>query len=214
MATQQYYPYVTFSDGTKMEFDALLVATGVVQKLPTIEGITTDASLDLSINLPENVFCPLRSKEQHLKLHYFLNTNSITRLLVFGYNIESLEFIHALNHEFPDIKVTVIDSRKESAIGEFLGPELEKNLSKEFSSRGVDFFVKIRDELFFSNKFSSKNAKKRALEAGKTASGEGRDERKKYQDAVTVRISDDLRVKADGVIIFPHEFAGNTVPFP
>ena len=32
---QQYYPYITFSDGTKLEFDALLVATGVVQKIPT-----------------------------------------------------------------------------------------------------------------------------------------------------------------------------------
>lgn len=31
---QQYYPYITFGDGTRMEFDGLLVATGVVQKVP------------------------------------------------------------------------------------------------------------------------------------------------------------------------------------
>lgn len=33
---KQFYPYIKFADGTKMEFDALLIATGLFQKLPSI----------------------------------------------------------------------------------------------------------------------------------------------------------------------------------
>jgi len=35
--------------------------------------------------------------------------------------------------------------------------------------------------------------------------------KEKYRQSVTVRVADDIRVKADGVVIFPHEFEGNTV---
>ena len=73
-----------------MEFDALLVATGVIQKTAKIEGITVNEKMDLHINLPENVFCPMRSKTQHSKLNKFLNRNIIKSLLVIGHNIESL----------------------------------------------------------------------------------------------------------------------------
>jgi hypothetical protein len=66
------------------------VATGLTQKIPTYEGITIDEERDLNINLPENVFCPLRSKEQHQKLNLFLNTNIVKSLLVMGYSMESL----------------------------------------------------------------------------------------------------------------------------
>lgn len=31
-----------------------------------------------------------------------------------------------------------------------------------------------------------------------------------YKDSVQVRIADDLRLKADGVVIFPNKHAGNT----
>lgn len=41
---------------------------------------------------------------------------------------------------------------------------------------------------------------------------EEEDTTEKYIDSVTVRISDELRIKADGVVIFPQEFHGNTVP--
>lgn len=33
MYIQQYYPYITFVDSTKQEFDALMIATGVSQKI-------------------------------------------------------------------------------------------------------------------------------------------------------------------------------------
>ena len=160
---KQYYPYLKFSDGTKMEFDALLIATGTLQKLPTIEGITTREKLDVDIHLPENVFCPLRSREQHKKLNHFLNLNNINSLLVLGYNMESLEFVHEIKKEFPDIKLTIIDSQKDSSVSELVGPEIEQSIAESFTSRGVDIFIKIRDQLFFSNKFSFRNIKKRAL---------------------------------------------------
>lgn len=37
------------------------------------------------------------------------------------------------------------------------------------------------------------------------------DPKLKYANAVTVRIADDIRIKADGVVVFPNHFAGNSV---
>lgn len=135
----------------------MLIATGLVHKLPTIEGITTDEERDFSIRLPENVFCPIRSKEQHIKFNTFMNKHTIKNLLVLGYNVESLEFIYALKREFPDVKLTVLDTERDSQISEHLGPEIEKAIVKEYSSRDVNFFIKIKDEIFYSNKYSAKN---------------------------------------------------------
>lgn len=59
---QQFYPYVTFNDGTRMEFDALMVATGVVSALPALESVTIKEKMDLKTHTPENVFVPIRSK--------------------------------------------------------------------------------------------------------------------------------------------------------
>ena len=78
-----------------------------------------------------------------------------------GYNLESLEFVQALKESFPDIKVTVIDTKNESTIEEKFGKDIEKEISKEFTSRGVDFFIKVSEDLMFSNKFSFKNVLKR-----------------------------------------------------
>jgi hypothetical protein len=191
----------------------LLIATGVVQKIPTLESITVNSEKDMKIKLAENVFCPLRSKEQHQKLLTFLNKNSIKHLLVLGYNMESLEFIEALNKEFPDIKTTVIDNEKDSTICEYLGPDIEKAIVKEFTSRGVEFYVKVQDELFFSNKYSAKKSRKRALEAEHSVFSKVKviESQPNYQDSVQVRITDDLRLKADGVVLFPQGFSGNTV---
>lgn len=60
-----------------MEFDALMVATGLIQRLPSIESITIKEKMDLKTHLPENVFSPLRSKSQHIKLNKFLNKHQI-----------------------------------------------------------------------------------------------------------------------------------------
>lgn len=80
--------------------------------------------MDVEAGLPENVFCPLRSREQHIMLNKFLNLNKIDSLLIMGYNMESLEFIQAVKEEFPDIKMTVIDTQKDSAVTELVGPEV------------------------------------------------------------------------------------------
>lgn len=123
----------------------MLISTGLVHKFPSIEGITIDEARDLNINLAENVFSPIRSKEQHIKFNTFMNKHTIKSLLVMGYNVESLEFIYALKKEFPDVKVTVLDTEKDSQVSEHLGPEVEKAVLKEYTSRNVDFFIKIRD---------------------------------------------------------------------
>lgn len=61
----------------------------------------------------------------------------------------------------------VIDKERDSPISEFIGPDLEKNIVKEYTSRGVDFYVKIQEDLLFSNKYSFKNKGKRILDLKK-----------------------------------------------
>ena len=51
--------------------------------------------------------------------------------------MESLEFVHALKQTFPNIQVSVIDTKEDSQVSEIIGPELESHLAKEFTSRGV-----------------------------------------------------------------------------
>lgn len=65
-----------------------------------------------------------------------------------------------MNKEFPEIKVQVVDTERDSQIAEYLGPDIEKAIAKEFTSRGTDFYIKVQDELIFSNRFSKKNKKR------------------------------------------------------
>lgn len=222
-----------------MEYDALLIATGLVHKFPAIEGLTIDEERDLRINLAENVFSPIRSKEQHIKFNTFMNKHTIKNLLVMGYNVESLEFIYALRKEFPDVKITVLDTQRDSQVSEHVGPEVEKAIIKEYTSRDVNFYIKIKDEIFYSNKFSYKNlmkeqngelpkkkkeAKEKILKALKKGKGKDKEKEKapeikeegvdpllKYENSITARLADGHRIKADGVVFFPHFFSGNTV---
>lgn len=45
-------------------------------------------------------------------------------MLVMGMNVESLEFIEALNKEFPNINVKVVDVNKENSMTETYGPDI------------------------------------------------------------------------------------------
>jgi hypothetical protein len=122
--------------------------------------------------------------------------------------------VEALHREFPEIKVHVVDTEKDSPIAEYLGPDIEKAIAKEFTSRGVDFYIKVQDELIFSNRFSKKNKKRIQNNRSPFSKVALNDPKPDYQDSVQVRISDELRLKADAVVIFPNSFAGNTVaPF-
>lgn len=35
----------------------------------------------------------------------------------------------------------------------------------------------------------------------------------KYENSITARLNDNYRIKADGVVFFPHNFSGNTVTY-
>ena len=63
----------------------------------------------------------------------------------------------------------------------------------------------------FSNKFSQKKTTKNAISDIKVNKSINKNNKLKYYESVTVRLSDELRIKADGVVLFPHEFVGNTV---
>jgi hypothetical protein len=75
----------------------------------------------------------------------------------------------------------------------------------------VDFYIKIQDELIFSNRFSKKNKKKLENSSNPFSKVAISEPKVNYQDSVQVRISDELRLKGDAVVVFPNAFSGNTV---
>lgn len=71
--------------------------------------------------LADNVFMPFRNKVQHLKMLKFLNKHNVKNMIVFGLDQYTLEFLHSLRLQFPDIHVKVIDVERENKIFETYG---------------------------------------------------------------------------------------------
>lgn len=86
---KRFYPYIKFMEGTKVEFDGLIFATGFLPKLPQITNITTSEQPEetTKLNLPLNVFSPFYNKKEHKRMLRFLNGNKIRKMLVLGMNV-------------------------------------------------------------------------------------------------------------------------------
>jgi hypothetical protein len=111
---KRFYPYLTFFDGTKKEYDGLVIATDVSPNSYKLEGLNcTESGAPL---LSDNVFMPFRNKVQHLKMMKFLNKHQVKNLIVFGLDQFTLEFLQSLKTEFPDINVKVVDVERENRI--------------------------------------------------------------------------------------------------
>jgi nitrite reductase/ring-hydroxylating ferredoxin subunit len=105
---------VTLFDGTSIDFDALIVATGVTKRPRKIEN---DEKRNISF---------LENRVDHVNLRYRLK--NIKRLTVMGLNMESLELVTTLRREYPKLHITVIDDNSETMIQLKYGPQIAKNL--------------------------------------------------------------------------------------
>ncbi len=82
MIHKRFYPYLTFFDGTKKEYDALVIATDVLPTPYKLEGLNNTATGQPL--LADNVFIPFRNKIQHMKMVKFLNKHNVKNMIVFG----------------------------------------------------------------------------------------------------------------------------------
>lgn len=167
LINKRFFPYLKARSGEKLEFDSILIAEGCLPKMPRMNGITHKMLVDMNADpklsieemekydLPPNVFAPFLDKKEHLKMHQFLYENKVNTLLVMGMNVESLEFCEAFIKEFPTVKVKVVDFNKQNSLTEMLGPDIGDLIVKEYTKRGVEFYVKIQDEPVCSNKITT-----------------------------------------------------------
>jgi hypothetical protein len=87
---------VTFFDGTKKEYDGLVIATDVLPSPYKLDGININEHGQAL--MADNVFAPFRNKAQHLKMLKFLNRHNVKNLLVFGLDQYTLEFLQAFRN--------------------------------------------------------------------------------------------------------------------
>ncbi len=72
----------------------------------------------------------------------FLNSKDVKSMIVLGLDHYTLEFLGSLKKQFPDIKVTVVDLQSPRLYEEW-GENLTKSIVKQYSSRGIDFYIDI-----------------------------------------------------------------------
>ncbi len=105
---------VMLYDGTNIDFDALVVATGISKRPRKID------------NDERNNISFLENRVDHINLRYKLK--NIKKLTVMGLNMESLELVTTLRREFPKLHITVIDDNSESLIQLKYGEKVARNL--------------------------------------------------------------------------------------
>lgn len=106
---------VTLYDGTNIDFDALVVATGATKKPRQIDNDTDKTNISF-----------LENRVDHVNLRYRLK--NVKKLTVMGLNMESLELVSTLRREYPKVHITVIDDNSESVIHTRYGEKVAKNL--------------------------------------------------------------------------------------
>ena len=93
--------------------------------------------------LPD-VFAPYYNKREHLRLMKYLNMYDVKKMIVMGLNIESLQFIQAINKEFPNVGIKVMDFNRDNTVVEMLGPDIGDEILKEYMKRGNQFYVQFQ----------------------------------------------------------------------
>lgn len=74
----------------------------------------------------------------------YLNMYDVKKMIVMGLNIESLQFIQAINKEFPNVGIKVMDFNRDNTVVEMLGSDIGDEILKEYMKRGNQFYVQFQ----------------------------------------------------------------------
>lgn len=122
-------PHVLLEDGLKLEFDSLIMATGVVPEVRNVKGIDNK----------ENVTF-MNSVHTHKKVSEILKTAKTVTVL--GNNMRAMECVSTIRREYPDTKIYVVDENEESVIQQEYGEDVYKNLVNLALDNKVKFVLK------------------------------------------------------------------------
>ncbi|EGR29865.1 hypothetical protein IMG5_147080 [Ichthyophthirius multifiliis] len=110
-------PYVLLEDGLKIEYDGLIVATGVSPEIREIEGLQEKENVSFLYNM-----------EHHKKIKYYLE--SAKHITILGNSIRTMECASTIKKEFPHIDIWVVDENKKPVMGQEYGEELYDQILK------------------------------------------------------------------------------------
>jgi len=119
-------PHVILEDGLRIEYDALLVASGNRPEHREIEGLTNQANVSF-----------LRNIEDHKNIR--ANLDHIKNVTIIGANTIGLETAATIRTEYPHINVHVIDENETLALDDKLGKEVTDTILDLHRKNGVKF---------------------------------------------------------------------------
>ncbi|KRX10397.1 Rieske [2Fe-2S] iron-sulfur domain [Pseudocohnilembus persalinus] len=122
-------PHIKLEDGLRLEYDALVIATGSLPASTKFKGTKEQKNL-----------LYLEDIEDHKKLREQLETAK--NITVMGANVRSLETAATIRKEYPHIKeIYIIDENKENPLKETYGKELADELIKQQVQNDVWFVL-------------------------------------------------------------------------
>lgn len=122
-------PHILLEDGLKLEYDSLIIATGVKPEVRNISGIQEKENVTFLYNI-----------EQHKTVKKYLeNAKTIT---VMGNNMRAMECVSTIRREYPNINIYVIDENEDPVIKTEFGEEIYNKILNTALDNKIKFVMK------------------------------------------------------------------------
>jgi len=131
-------PHIELEDGLKIEYDALMVASGSRPEPREIEGLAQQNNVSF-----------LRDIDDHKKIKEYLD--KVKNVTIIGAGIIALETAATIRKEYPKVNVHVIEENEELAIDEKLGKDVADVLLDMHKKNGVKFTFSKSIEKFIGD---------------------------------------------------------------
>jgi apoptosis-inducing factor 3 len=130
LAKEKGQHMIELRDGTTIDYDGLVIATGTRPDPRPINGAYAR----------KNVL-QFQSMNDHKQLRNYLEKGKVKHLTVHGLNMESLEVVSTIRREYPKVNVTVVDDNPENILLERYGDNISNSLIGAHQQRGVEFIL-------------------------------------------------------------------------
>ncbi|KAL4438557.1 hypothetical protein ABPG74_015455 [Tetrahymena malaccensis] len=122
-------PHILLEDGLKLEYDSLIIATGVKPEVRNINGIQEKDNVSFLYNL-----------DHHKKVKQYLEKAKTITIL--GNNMRAMECVSTIRREYPHIKIYVIDENEDPVIKTEFGEEIYKKVIDTALDNKVKFVMR------------------------------------------------------------------------
>lgn len=122
-------PHILLEDGLKLEFDSLILATGVVPEIRSVKGLQNKENVTL-----------MNSIDTHKKVRKYLE--KAKTITVLGNNLRAMECVSTIRREYPNMTIYVVDENEEPVIQSDLGKDIYDNILDLALDNKIKFVVR------------------------------------------------------------------------